>query len=109
MVGIAKRRTVSNPRRLTEHGKDRDIKYSRGSLYMVVEQLHRAGFVAEQATVRDSQRPERTIYAITEDSRAEPHDWMRELLAAPSEEYPQFGVALSLLAVLEARSVSSPS
>ena len=25
-------------RRLTEHGKDRNIKYNRGSLYMVVEQ-----------------------------------------------------------------------
>ncbi|WP_405150046.1 hypothetical protein OG589_16515 [Sphaerisporangium sp. NBC_01403] len=28
------------------------------------------------------------------------YDWMRELVATPREEYPQFGVALSLLSVL---------
>ncbi|MET8145873.1 PadR family transcriptional regulator [Sphaerisporangium sp. NPDC005288] len=117
---MEKRRKVSNPlalavlvylmaepmhayelgRRLQEHGKDRSIKYNRGSLYMVVEQLRKAGFVAERETVRDTQRPERTIYGITEAGRAELYDWMRELVAVPREEYPSFGVALSLLAVL---------
>ncbi|GAA2790527.1 PadR family transcriptional regulator [Kitasatospora paracochleata] len=118
---MAKRRKVANPlalavlaelsaepmhpyemgRRLQEHGKDRDIKYTRSSLYMVVEQLRKAGFVAEQETVRDTQRPERTVYALTEEGRAELYDWMRELVAEPQHEYPRFGVALSLLAVLE--------
>ncbi|MFC4533787.1 PadR family transcriptional regulator [Sphaerisporangium dianthi] len=87
-------------RRLQEQGKDRSIKYNRGSLYMVVEQLRKAGFVAEQVTVRDTPRPERTIYQITEAGRTELYDWMRELVAIPREEYPYFGVALSLLAVL---------
>ncbi|MFG2071229.1 PadR family transcriptional regulator [Nonomuraea maritima] len=117
---MVKRRKVSNPlalavlvylmaepmhtyelgRRLQEHGKDRSIKYNRGSLYMVVEQLCKAGFVAERETVRDTQRPERTIYRITEAGRDELYDWMRALVAVPYEEYPHFGVALSLLAVL---------
>ena len=117
---MAKRRKVGNPlalavlaelvaepmhpyemgRRLQEHGKDRDIKYTRSSLYMVVEQLRKAGFVAEQETVRDTQRPERTVFALTEEGRLELHDWMRELVAEPQHEYPLFGVALSLLAVL---------
>ncbi|MFD0275834.1 PadR family transcriptional regulator [Kitasatospora sp. NPDC127111] len=117
---MAKRRKVSNPlalavlaeltpepmhpyemgRRLKEHGKDRNIKYNRGSLYMVVEQLRKAGFVAEQETVRDTQRPERTVYAITAEGRAELQDWMRELLAEPQHEYPAFGVALCLLVAL---------
>lgn len=87
-------------RRLKEHGKDRNIKYTRGSLYMVVEQLRKAGFVAERETVRDTQRPQRTVYAITDAGRTELYDWMRELVAEPREEYPQFGVALSLLSVL---------
>jgi DNA-binding PadR family transcriptional regulator len=87
-------------RRLKQHGKDRNIKYNRGSLYMVVEQLRRAGFITEQKTVRDTQRPERTIYKITDDGRDELYDWMRALVAQPREEYPYFGVALSLLAVL---------
>jgi DNA-binding PadR family transcriptional regulator len=87
-------------RRLKEHGKDRNIKYNRGSLYMVVEQLRKAGFIADQETVRDTQRPERTVYALTDAGRAEFYDWMRELVAQPRHEYPQFGVALSLLSVL---------
>jgi DNA-binding PadR family transcriptional regulator len=117
---MATRRTVSNPlalavlaelllgplhpyeigRRLKEHGKDRNIKYNRGSLYMVVEQLRKAGFVASEATVRDTARPERTVYALTDAGRAEFYDWMRELVADPVHEYPQFGVALSLLSVI---------
>jgi DNA-binding PadR family transcriptional regulator len=87
-------------RRLQAHGKDRNIKYNRGSLYMVVEQLRKAGFITEQETVRDTQRPERTIYQLTHDGRDELYDWMRALVAQPRQEYPHFGVALSLLAVL---------
>jgi len=90
-------------RRLRETGKDKDIKFNRGSLYMVVEQLRKAGFVVAQETVRDTQRPERTVYALTEDGRAELFDWLGELVADPTHEYPQFGVALSLLSVLNPR------
>src|SRR6478609_5754022 len=117
---VAKRRKVANPlalavlawlmtgpmhpyelgRRLQETGMDRSVKFNRGSLYMVVEQLSKAGFVAEQETVRDSQRPERTVYALTDDGRTELYDWMRQLVAEPRHEYLQFGVALSLLSVL---------
>jgi DNA-binding PadR family transcriptional regulator len=117
---VAKRRKVANPlglavlawlmtgpmhpyelgRRLQETGMDRSVKFNRGSLYMVVEQLRKAGFVAEQETVRDSQRPERTVYALTDEGRTELYDWMRELVAEPQHEYLQFGVALSLLSVL---------
>src|SRR6476620_12250445 len=87
-------------RRLQETGMDRSVKFNRGSLYMVVEQLRKAGFVAEQETVRYSQRPERTVYALTDEGRTELYDWMRELVAEPQHEYLQFGVALSLLSVL---------
>jgi DNA-binding PadR family transcriptional regulator len=87
-------------RRFKQTGKDRHIKYNHGSLYMVVEQLKKAGFIAKQKAVRDSQRPERTVYALTADGRREVHDWMRELVARPQREYPIFLVALSLLAML---------
>ncbi|GIJ80295.1 DNA-binding transcriptional regulator, PadR family [Micromonospora phaseoli] len=87
-------------RRLKQTGKDRHIRYTRSSLYMVIEQLTRAGFVAPQETVRDSARPERTVYAITDEGRHEVHDWLRALLAQPREEYPHFAVALSLLSLL---------
>ncbi|MBX7268249.1 PadR family transcriptional regulator [Micromonospora sp. Llam7] len=87
-------------RRLKQTGKDRHIRYTRSSLYMVIEQLTRAGFVAAQETVRDSARPERTVYAITDEGRHEVHDWLRSLLAQPREEHPHFAVALSLLSLL---------
>ena len=88
-------------KQLKDTGKDRNIKFNRGSLYMVVEQLRKAGFVAEQETVKDTQRPERTVYALTDEGRAELYDWMRELVRDPVHEYPQFGVALSLISVLD--------
>ncbi|GEL18873.1 PadR family transcriptional regulator [Pseudonocardia asaccharolytica] len=117
---MAKRRKVGNPlalavlawlvtgpmhpyelgRRLKQSGKDRNIKYNRGSLYMVVEQLRKAGLITEYETVRDTQRPERTVYALTDEGRNELYAWLRELVAEPQHEYPQFGVALSLLSVL---------
>ena len=53
-------------RNLREHGDDRSIKFNHGSLYMVVGQLARAGLVTEQETSRGGQRPERTVYALTD-------------------------------------------
>jgi DNA-binding PadR family transcriptional regulator len=87
-------------RSLREHGDDRSIKFSHGSLYMVVGQLARAGFVTEQETSRGGQRPERTGYALTDAGRDELRDWLRELVAQPQHEYPAFVSALSLIAAL---------
>ena len=87
-------------RTLREHGDERSIKFNHGSLYMVVGQLAKAGLIAEQETVREGQRPERTVYALTDAGREEFHEWLRELLAEPRHEYPQFVAALSLVAAL---------
>jgi DNA-binding PadR family transcriptional regulator len=87
-------------RTLREHGDDRSIKFNHGSLYMVVGQLAKAGFVAEQETVREGRRPERTVYALTDAGRAELRDWLRELVEEPSHEYPHFVAALSLIGAL---------
>lgn len=87
-------------KRLRETEKDRSIRYNHGSLYMVIKQLARAGFVAEQDTVREGGRPERTVYAVTGEGREEMRDWLRELIAEPRPEYPHFGVGLSLISVL---------
>jgi DNA-binding PadR family transcriptional regulator len=87
-------------RMLREHGDARSIKFNHGSLYMVVQQLARAGFIAEQETTRSGQRPERTVYALTDAGRDEFHDWLRELVEQPRHEYPHFVAALSLIAAL---------
>jgi DNA-binding PadR family transcriptional regulator len=87
-------------RTLRERGDERSIRYNHGSLYTVVRQLAGAGFIAEQGTAREGQRPERTIYAITDAGREELRDWLRELIEQPHHEYPHFVAALSLIAAL---------
>jgi DNA-binding PadR family transcriptional regulator len=87
-------------RTLREHGDDRSIKFNHGSLYMVFQQLTKAGFVTELETSRDGQRPERTVYRLTDEGRAELDDWLQELVEEPEFEYPQFVAALSMIAVL---------
>lgn len=85
---------------LRNNGDARSIKFNHGSLYMVVQQLAKAGFVAEQEVNRDGLRPERTVYRITDTGRAELRDWLRELVGEPQHEYPAFVSALSLIAAL---------
>jgi DNA-binding PadR family transcriptional regulator len=87
-------------RTLREHGDARSIKFNHGSLYMVVGQLARAGYITELETSRAGQRPERTVYALTDAGRAEFRDWLAELVAEPQHEYPHFVAALSLIAAL---------
>jgi DNA-binding PadR family transcriptional regulator len=87
-------------RTLRDNGDERSIRFNHGSLYMVVQQLARAGFIAARETTREGQRPERTVYALTDAGRAELHDWMRELVEEPQHEYPAFVAALSLIAAL---------
>jgi DNA-binding PadR family transcriptional regulator len=87
-------------RTLREHGDARSIKFNHGSLYMVVGQLAKAGFIVAQETTREGQRPERTVYALTDAGRREQREWLRELVGEPRHEYPQFVAALSLIAAL---------
>jgi DNA-binding PadR family transcriptional regulator len=87
-------------RTLREHGDARSIKFNHGSLYMVVHQLEKAGYVVEQETTRAGGRPERTVYAITDAGRKEQQDWLRELVEMPQHEYPQFVAALAFIAAL---------
>jgi DNA-binding PadR family transcriptional regulator len=87
-------------RTLRDNGDARSIKFNHGSLYMVVQQLAKAGFITEVETTRAGQRPERTVYALTDAGRAELRDWLRELVAEPEHEYPSFVSALSLVSAL---------
>ena len=87
-------------RALRENGESRSIKFTHGSLYMVFGQLEKAGFIAVRETVRTGQRPERTVYELTEAGRAELTDWLRELIAKPVHEYPRFVAALSVIGAL---------
>jgi len=87
-------------RALRDNDDVRSIRFNHGSLYMVVQQLAKAGFIVDQETTRSGQRPERTVYALTDAGRRELRDWLRELVKEPQHEYPQFVAALSLIAAI---------
>ena len=87
-------------RTLRDHGDVRSIRFNPGSLYMVVRQLAQAGFIVEQETTRTGQRPERTVYALTDAGQNEFRDWLSELVEIPQHEYPHFVAALSLIGAL---------
>jgi DNA-binding PadR family transcriptional regulator len=114
VAGMAKRRKVSNLLALTllsqlmerprypyematvlrERGKDKAIKINWGSLYTVVQNLEKSGFIEAIGVVREGRQPERTTYRITEQGRAELEDWLRELIGEPEREYTRFEAGL---------------
>lgn len=76
------------------------IKLNYGSLYTVVETLHKHELITASATQKAGNRPERTVYTITDTGTAELHDWLRELIAVPAKEYPRFEAGISLVGLL---------
>jgi DNA-binding PadR family transcriptional regulator len=85
---------------LKQRHKGESIKLRYGSLYTVIELLRKRGFIAPRETEREGRRPERTIYDLTSEGRAELRAWMIDLIGQPAKEYPQFEAALCLLPVL---------
>ena len=92
---------------LRERHKDDSIKLNYGSLYSVVESLKGHLLIVEQQTARQGNRPERTVYELTDAGRLELIDWMSELLCRPVKEFTQFEAGLSLLPVLPPNDVKS--
>lgn len=85
---------------LRRRGKDTSLKINYGSLYTVVQNLEKHGFVEVAEVQRQGNRPERTLYGITDAGREEAVEWLSDLLAVPAREFPVFEAALSLIAVL---------
>lgn len=82
---------------LRAQGKDRDLPVKWGSLYTVVGNLQKHGLIEATETARQGARPERTVYAITGEGRAELTDWVCELVSTPERELPRFEAGLSML------------
>ena len=80
---------------LRARGKDKNFKINWGSLYTVVNNLEKYGFIEEAGTVREGRQPERTTYQITAQGLAELRDWLAELLSVPEDENSAFVTALS--------------
>ena len=80
---------------LRTRGKDRTIRINWGSLYTVVQNLEKHGFIEAAGTNREGRQPERTTYRITEQGMAELRDWLRELLSEPDDQPTPFAAALA--------------
>lgn len=85
---------------LRRQGKDTSTKINYGSLYTVVQNLEKHGFVEVTDVERQGNRPERTVYGLTDAGREELTEWMSDLMAVPVKEFPIFETALSLMGVL---------
>lgn len=85
---------------LKERRKEHSVRINYGSLYAVVESLLSRGLIEVRETVRSGNRPERTVYGITEAGRQEMVEWLSRLLSDPVKEFPQFEAALSLMPAL---------
>jgi DNA-binding PadR family transcriptional regulator len=87
--------------KLRQWAKDKVVNVrQRAGLYRTIERLLAAGLVEVHATERNEQRPERTVYAITDAGEAVLREWQLDMLATPAEEFPELPAALSLLAVM---------
>ncbi len=86
---------------IKERGKDQVVNVrQRTSIYQTIERLEREGLLCVQETTRDENRPERTIYAITEAGRETSREWLRAMLSTPSNEFPELPAAISFLPLL---------
>ena len=83
------------------------IKLNYGTLYSVIQALHRDGLIAPVETQREGRYPERTVYATTEAGRTTLADWLRSLLGTPATEYSSFAAALAFLGNLAPTEVAT--
>src|SRR5580704_16522860 len=88
-------------RLIKERGKDEVINVSqRASLYQTINRLEREGLIAAHRVTQEENRPERTVYELTEDGRKTMFEWMWQILSTPSKDFPDFPAALLMIAVL---------
>ncbi|NUR69350.1 MAG: PadR family transcriptional regulator [Hamadaea sp.] len=73
----------------------------RNSVYQAIERLVRDEYVQVRHTARDTGRPERTVYELTETGRETQKAWLRSMLAAPAREFPEFRAALAFVMLLD--------
>lgn len=86
---------------ITERGKTAIVNITqRNSLYQVIDRLVRSGLAEVETTERSENRPERTVYRITELGSTTVREWIAEMLGGEKPEFPAFPAALSLLAIL---------
>lgn len=86
---------------IKERGKDEVINVrQRTSIYQTIERLLREDLISVRGTLSEGGRPDRTVYELTEQGNEVSKEWLREMLAVRSKEYPDFPAAVSFLTLL---------
>jgi DNA-binding PadR family transcriptional regulator len=93
---------------IKERAKDEvvNVRY-RNTLYQTIDRLVRDELIAEKEIRKEENRPEQTIYELTGYGRETALAWMREMLAEPADEFPEFPVALAYLPMLDVEEVKA--
>ncbi|SFJ36117.1 DNA-binding transcriptional regulator, PadR family [Paenibacillus sp. UNC496MF] len=87
---------------IKERGKDEVINVrQRTGIYQTIDRLLREGLISVQGTLSEGGRPDRTMYELTEAGSEASKEWLREMLATQSREFPDFPAAVSFLTLLE--------
>lgn len=86
---------------IKERGKDQIINVrQRASIYQTIERLLRDGQISVKETLRETGKPDQTVYEITKEGREILIEWIREVLSTPIQEFPNFPVAISYISLL---------
>lgn len=86
---------------IKERGQDQLVNVAqRNSVYQALDRLVRDGLARPASTTREAGRPERTVYEVTDAGAETMHRWLTAMLPAPAREFPEFPVALALVALL---------
>jgi DNA-binding PadR family transcriptional regulator len=94
-------------RLIKERNKEQIVNIAqRNSVYQTLDRLLRAGLIEVRATTREENRPERTVYQITDEGRRTLRTWLRTMLSTPAREFPEFPVALASLPMLPPQEVA---
>ncbi|WP_261304705.1 PadR family transcriptional regulator [Paenibacillus andongensis] len=90
----ANRHTYEIRQTMKERGMNNYMKLQDGSLYYAMDQLHKDGLVEALEVVRDTNRPEKTIYQITAAGKLKFQELLVEQLHEEIRHYHPLYVAL---------------
>jgi DNA-binding PadR family transcriptional regulator len=80
---------------------DEFIRLNFGSLYHTVDSLERYGWIVPAEKEKEGNRPERTVYRLTDSGRTILLQVVSEIIAQPRREYPYFSAGLMFMHHLE--------
>jgi DNA-binding PadR family transcriptional regulator len=86
---------------IRQRAKDSVVNVAqRNSIYQTISRLQRLELIKVHKTHRVEGRPERVTYEISEEGTAVLQHWMKEMVAVPAAEFPEFPAALAFLPIL---------